>query len=114
MKKLLISIILGLFSFSANADHETQMLGEVYFQNVPALCGTPESIQAYTDHYDMKPVYISLGREGMVSEGMAVYMMTIMMNSDFTESMSVIDVPSGTERCILYHTFDLTRVDKTR
>jgi hypothetical protein len=50
----------------------------------------------------------------MKGTGMAVYMMTIMMNSDFTESMSVIDVPSGTERCILYHTFDLTRVDKTK
>tara|TARA_B100000287_G_scaffold434688_1_gene499910 strand:- start:968 stop:1312 length:345 start_codon:yes stop_codon:yes gene_type:complete len=114
MKKFLIGLILGLFSFSVNADHETQMQGEVYFQNVPALCGTPEAIQAYTDHYDMKPVYISLGREGMKGTGMAVYMMTIMMNSDFTESMSVIDVPSGTERCILYHTFDLTRVDKTK
>ena len=112
MKKILVSIIFGLFALSALADHEITP-GEVYFQNVPALCGVPEKIQAYIDHEDMAPFYISLGREGMIPEGDAVYMMTIMTNPEMTESMSIIDVPSGTERCILYHTFDLTKVDKS-
>ena len=112
MKKLLIILLFGLVAFSVNADHEEQT-GEVYFQNVPALCGTPEMIQTYTDHADMKPLFISLGREGMNINGEAVYMMTIMVNTDNTETMSVIDVPSGTERCILYHTFNLTKVDKS-
>jgi len=112
MKKILISIIFGLFALSALADHDTTP-GGVYFQNVPALCGTPEKIQAYIDHEGMVPFYLSLGREGMTPEGEAVYMMTIMVNPEMTETMSVIDVPSGTERCILYHTFDLTKVDKS-
>ena len=113
MKKTIIGLFFSLFVLSASAEHEEQT-GEVYFQNIPALCGTPEMIQAYTDHADMKPLFISLGREGMKINGEAVYMMTIMVNTDNTETMSVIDVPSGTERCILYHTFDLTTVDKNK
>jgi hypothetical protein len=113
MKKTIIVLFFSLFVLSASAEHKEQT-GEVYFQNIPVLCGTPEMIQAYTDHANMKPLFISLGREGMKINGEAVYMMTIMVNTDNTETMSVIDVPSGTERCILYHTFDLTTVDKNK
>ena len=112
MKKLLIILLFGLVAFSVNADHDTTP-GEVYFQNIPALCGTPEKIQSYIDHEGMVPFYLSLGREGMTKEGEAVFMITIMVNPEMTETMSIIDVPSGTERCILYHTFDLTKVDKS-
>ena len=53
MKKTIIGLFFSLFVLSASADHQEQT-GEVYFQNVPALCGKPEMIQAYTDHANMK------------------------------------------------------------
>jgi len=30
-----------------------------------------------------------------------------MVNEDNTQSIAVLDIPSGLERCILFHTFDL-------
>jgi len=65
MKKLILSIILSLFVFSANADHSDD-IGEYYFQQIPALCSTSEKIENYLKHYKFKPVSISLGRERMV------------------------------------------------
>ena len=63
MKKL-ITLITLLFATSTYADHLTSP-GNVWFQEVPILCGTPEKIQAYTDHMNLDPVNLSLGREGM-------------------------------------------------
>ena len=48
----------------------------------------------------------------MDAEGNPVYMITYYVNEDKTESAAVIDVPDGTESCILFHTFDLTSPNK--
>jgi len=107
MKKLILSFILSLFVFSANADHSDDY-GDYYFQQIPALCSTSEKIENYLKHYKFKPVSISLGREGMVEGGQPVFMITYYITEDGTQSAVTIDVPSGIERCIMYHTFDLT------
>jgi len=36
-------------------------------------------------------------------------MITYYITEDGTQSAVTIDVPSGIERCIMYHTFDLTK-----
>jgi hypothetical protein len=106
MKKTLISILFSLFAITANADHESD-LGNYYFTQVPALCGKPELIENYLNHYNFMPQNISLGREGMSEEGQAVYMVTYYVNEDGTQTTATIDVPNSTERCILFHSFDL-------
>jgi len=39
-------------------------------------------------------------------------MVTYYINKDGTETTVTIDVPSGSERCIVFHTFDLTKPQK--
>lgn len=107
MKKLVL-ILSILFGTIAYADHEEGLRdGEVYIQQLPALCGSPENIQKYLDHKKLKPLHISLGREAMDPTGLPVYMMTYMVNDNKTESATVLTIPNNTESCILYHTFDL-------
>jgi hypothetical protein len=107
MKKLITTILL-LFASVTYADHEENM-GKYYFTQVPALCGAPVDIQKYVDHRDLQPHLLSLGREGMKKTGEPVYMVTIFINKNETEMMATIDVPNGSERCVLFHTFDLTK-----
>ena len=106
MKKILIVLSL-LFASISYADHDEQFKN-YYFSQVPALCGSPDNIDVYIKHFKFKPYHISLGREGMQKTGQPVYMITYYVSEDGTESMVAIDVPSGMEKCILYHTFDLT------
>lgn len=107
MKKLVL-ILSILFGTIAYADHEEGLRdGEVYIQQLPALCGSPENIQKYLDHKKLKPLHISLGREAMDPTGLPVYMMTYMVNDNKTESATVLTIANNTESCILYHTFDL-------
>jgi hypothetical protein len=59
---------------------------------------------------NLDPVNISLGREGMKANGEPVYMVTYYISKDGTQSAATIDVPDGSERCVLFHSFDLTSV----
>ena len=108
MKKIIIGFIISLFALSASADHE-QKFKDYFFSQVPALCGSPDDIDVYVNHFNFKPYHISLGREGMVKDGQPVYMITYYINEEGNESMVTIDVPSGREKCILFHTFDLSK-----
>ena len=107
MKKILLVLSL-LFASVAYADHD-ESLSNYYFTQVPVLCGTPDDIQVYVEHFKFKPYYISLGREGMVENGQPVYMITYYVSENGTQALTTIDVPSGTEKCIMTHTFDLTK-----
>jgi len=107
MKKILIVLSL-LFASVAYADHEN-VEADAYFQQIPALCSTPEKMQAYIEHLKMKPYHLSLGREGMDPEGQPVFMVTYYVNEEGTSSAALIDVPSGLETCMLFQTFDLTK-----
>ena len=97
MKKLLFTIFTLLFTSVSYAEHQADMT-KYYFAQVPALCSTPEVIQKYLDHYDFEPYHLSLGREGMEEDG-----------QPSEQSATTIDVPSQLERCMLFHSFDLTK-----
>ena len=107
MKKLLL-ILTILFATSVYAEHEESLADNtLYMQNLPALCGAPDKINTYIEHFDFEAEHLSLGRTRMMKDGAPVYMMTYMITKDRTESISVLTIPNGTESCILYHTFDL-------
>lgn len=107
MKKLLL-ILTILFATSVYAEHEESLAdNSLYMQQLPSLCGAPDKISDYLDHFGFEAESLSLGRTRMMKDGEPVYMMTYMVNKDRTESISVLTIPNGTESCILYHTFDL-------
>lgn len=110
MQKLLITILSFLFIGVSYADHDNDM-GSYHFAQVPALCGTPNAIKKYLDHHKLEPYDIALGREGMEPTGTPVYMMTYWVSED-GHVAATIDVPQGTETCILFHTFDRTKPSK--
>ena len=80
-----------------------------YFAQVPALCSTPAVIDKYLNHFEFEPFHLSLGREGMEEDGTPVYMVTYYVSKSMEQSATTIDVPSQLERCILFHSFDLTK-----
>jgi hypothetical protein len=111
MKQLIV--LLSLFFMTiAVADHEYSR-EPVYAQELPALCSTPKGMQEYLSHMGLYPINISLGREKMVKEGYPVFMITQYENKEQTEAAAVIDIPSGSQTCLMYHTFDLSNVDVT-
>ena len=99
MKKIILTLIL-LISSVAHA--------ELYWQSVPAVCGTAESVNAYIQAKNLKPVHISLGREAGDPNGEPVYMVTYYENED--QTLVTVDIPSAEETCILYHTYNKTEV----
>ena len=108
MKKILLTILTLLFTSVAYAEHEADMR-MYYFAQVPALCSTPAVIDNYLNHFELEPYHLSLGREGMEPQGQPVYMVTYYVSKSMEQSATTIDVPSQAERCILFHSFDLTK-----
>lgn len=107
MTKLILIFIL-VFTTILYADHTKHQVTQ---ENLPALCSTPEGIAAYIIHAGLKPVKISLGREAMDIDGKPVFMVTQFESEDGSQSAAIIDIPSGTQSCLMYHTFDLTKIE---
>ena len=109
MKKIIVLLSFIVMTFAV-AEHRNS--GEpVYTEMIPSICSTPKGIKAYIEHHNLKPVEISLGREGREPTGQPVFMITQYENEEGSQKAAVIDVPNGTQSCLLYHTFDLTTVN---
>ena len=108
MKKILTLIIL-LFSTAAYAERYNTGTYNFYFVEIPALCGSFEETNRYLKEHRFEPATISLGRTGSKPDGQPVYMVTIYINSD-DEVLAAIDAPESSERCLLFHTFNNTKV----
>ena len=99
MKKIVLILTL-IFSSVANA--------ELYWQSIPAVCGTSDDVKNYVNVKELKPLHISLGRESGEPNGQPVYMITYYENED--QTLVTVDIPSAEETCILYHTYNKTEV----
>ena len=103
MKKLILTLTLLCSSVFAE---------EMFvWRNLPAVCGTPADVERYIELNDFEAVSVSLGRESSQPDGEPVYMVTHYANSK-GESLARVDIPSGSESCILYHTFNTSIVPK--
>ena len=105
MKKLIVVLTL-LCSTVSYAEHnnDNSKYG-LYWNSIPAACGTPEEVQRYIEDKGLEPVHLSLGRTGSQPDGDPVYMVTYYENEN-NETLVTVDIPNATETCILYHTFD--------
>ena len=81
---------------------------ELYWQQVPAVCGIPEDVKKYTESKELKPVHISLGREAGDPNGKPVYMISYYENDD--QILVTVDVSGANETCILFRSFNKSEV----
>ena len=86
---------------------------ELEWRQIPVVCGVPEEVNRYIDDKNLKPKHFSLGREGSKPDGEPVYVVTLYSN-DTGEVLVTVDTPSGIERCILFHTFNLTEAPEAK
>jgi hypothetical protein len=108
MKKILIVLSL-LISSIAYAEHGVdEKHYDLYWQQIPAVCGTSEATQEYIDDKGFDVKHISLGRSGSRPDGEPVYMITYYEKND--EVIVTVDIPSAGETCILFHTYNKTDV----
>ena len=106
MKKLIIAIVLLCTTVFADHENENENQNQgLYWRQLPVVCGEASVVDSYIELNDFEPVAVSLGRESSKPEGEPVFMVTFYAN-DRKESLAVVDVPSGVERCIMFHTFD--------
>ena len=81
---------------------------DLYWQQVPAVCGAPPEVQRYISDEDFKPVHLSLGRVSSLPEGEPVYMISYYENDD--QILVTVDVSGANETCILFRSFNKSEV----
>lgn len=112
MKKLILLFTLLLTSY-VFADHNSKYdLGQYnfYFLDLPGVCGTPAEVEKYTTAHEFEPTEVSLGRTDSSPDGEPVYMITMWANNK-GERLATIDIPQGSERCMVFHSFNTTKIE---
>jgi len=104
MKKIIIGFLLFCTSVFANEE----LTYDLYWQQVPAVCGAPPEVQRYISDEDFKPVHLSLGRTASLPDGEPVYMVTYYEKED--QILVTVDVSGGNETCIMFRTFNKSEV----
>ena len=108
MKKLIL--ILSLICGIAYAEHGVEEKHyDLYWQQIPAVCGNPDAVQEYIDDKGFEPKHISLGRSGSKPDGEPVYMVTYYENED--QVLVTVDIPGAQETCILFHTHNKSLIE---
>ena len=102
MKKLIIGFLLLCTSVFAEETYD------LYWQQVPVVCGAPPEVQRYISDEDFKPVHLSLGRVSSLPEGEPIYMISYYEKDD--QILVTVDVSGASETCILFRTFNKSEV----
>ena len=128
MKKLILSIIIGVFmALSSYAEEpETWLYNKmpyaeapddkpslqdelpgVWWEHIPAICVDNQVLEDYADRKGMQLLNISFGREGGRENGQIVYIVSYWVNVSNDQSMATVMTPGSTYSCVLFRTFDL-------
>ena len=112
MKKLLLTIILCLFTAITFAEEKTpedriENLPGVWWEKIPAICVENNTLFDYAQRKELQPLNRSFGRPGGQPDGEIVYIVTYWVNIHSDQSMSSVMVPGANYSCVLYRTFDL-------
>tara|TARA_Y100001937_G_scaffold122804_1_gene184583 strand:- start:647 stop:994 length:348 start_codon:yes stop_codon:yes gene_type:complete len=111
MKKLILTIIIALYSSIVFAGHDDDKDYDYFGRQVPVMCGLPNDINDYIIDHGFKIHSLSVGRRSANPDGDPVYMVTRYVN-DKNEELVTINVPGVQETCMLYHGHDLHVVEK--
>ena len=121
MLKRVKSIIFGavLITMSTFAMAEESPLpempneqGQLYWLQMPVICGTSESVLAYIEKNEMTLVNVSVGRDRAKPDGEPVFIVSYYVDPTYTQSLVVMSTMNGMESCMLYKSFDLKFMPK--
>ena len=110
MKKLILTIILCLFTAIAVAEEKEdriENLPGVWWEKVPAVCVENSTLFDYAKRNELQALNRSFGRTGGKPDGEIVYVVTYWVNVYNNMSMASVQVPGAQYSCVLYRTFDL-------
>ena len=132
MKKLILSIIIGVFiavstyasepetwlynkmphaqapTNTPNADEPTLQdeLPGVWWEHIPAICVDNQVLEDYTDKKELQLLNLSFGREGGKEDGEIVYVVSYWVNVHNDQTMATVMTPGSNYSCVLFRTFD--------
>ena len=88
-------------------EYEKQYGAQLYWLQMPVICGTSESVMAYLEKFQFTLVNISYGRDKARKDGEPVFVVMYYVDPSYTESIVVMTTMNGLESCMLYKSFDL-------
>ena len=128
MKKLILSLIIGVFMALSSYAEESETwlynkmpyaeapddkpslqdeLPGVWWEHIPAICVDNQVLEDYAERKGMQHLNISFGREGGRENGQIVYIVSYWVNVSNDQSMATVMTPGSTYSCVLFRTFDL-------
>jgi len=116
LKSIIFGAVLITMSTFAMAEQETSPLpempqdnlqGQLYWLQMPVICGTSESVLAYIEKNEMTLVNVSVGRDSARPDGEPVFIVSYYVDPTYTISLVVMSTMNGMESCMLYKSFDL-------
>ena len=128
MKKLILSLIIGVFvALSSYAEEpETWLYNKmpyaqapddrpslqdelpgVWWEHIPAICVENQVLEDYADKKGLQLLNLSFGKEGGVDSGQIVYIVSYWVNIHNDQSMATVMTPGSNYSCVLFRTFDL-------
>ena len=114
LKSIIFGAVLITMSTFAMAEQETSPLpempseqGQLYWLQMPVICGTSESVLAYIEKNEMTLVNVSVGRDRAKPDGEPVFIVSYYVDPTQTISLVVMSTMNGLESCMLYKSFDL-------
>lgn len=81
--------------------------GQLYWMQMPVVCGTTKTIKAYIEEHKFIMVYVGVGKQGGKDTGEPVYLISEYVTEDMKQSLSVTTTMTLTESCIMFRGFDL-------
>ncbi len=81
--------------------------GQLYWLQMPVICGTSKSVLAYIEKNEFTLVNVSVGRDKAKPDGEPVFIVSYYVDPTYTQSLVVMSTMSGLESCMLYKSFDL-------
>tara|TARA_B100001013_G_scaffold335013_1_gene253123 strand:+ start:579 stop:968 length:390 start_codon:yes stop_codon:yes gene_type:complete len=119
LKSIIFGAVLITMSTFAMAEQETSPLpempseqGQLYWLQMPVICGTSESVLAYIEKNEMTLVNVSVGRDRAKPDGEPVFIVSYYVDPTYTQSLVVMSTMNGMESCMLYKSFDLKFMPK--
>ena len=81
--------------------------GQLYWLQMPVICGTSDSVLAYIEKNEFTLVNVSVGRDKAKPDGEPVFIISYYVDPTYTQSLVVMSTMNGMESCMLYKSFDL-------